>query len=37
MIDVFDAERAWVLASGAGLWRTSDGVKWRADRPLNAG
>jgi photosystem II stability/assembly factor-like uncharacterized protein len=37
VIDVFDANHAWVLASGAGLWRTTDGLRWRADGPLNTG
>lgn len=37
VIDVFDADHAWVLASGAGLWRTTDGVHWRAIGPLNTG
>jgi photosystem II stability/assembly factor-like uncharacterized protein len=37
VIDVFDADHAWVLASGAGLWRTTDGLHWRADGSLNTG
>jgi photosystem II stability/assembly factor-like uncharacterized protein len=35
VIDVFDADHAWALASGAGLWRTTDGLHWRAIGPLN--
>jgi photosystem II stability/assembly factor-like uncharacterized protein len=37
VIDVFSASHAWLLAPGAGLWRTTDGLHWRAIRPLNTG
>lgn len=37
VIDVFDPEHAWVLAPGTGLWRTTDGLLWHADGPLNTG
>ena len=37
VIDVLSARHAWLLASGAGLWRTSDGTHWRAIAPLNTG
>jgi len=32
-IDVLDAEHVWLLASGAGLWHTTDGFRWRAIGP----
>jgi hypothetical protein len=37
VIDDFSASHAWVLAPGAGMWRTNDGLDWRPIRPLNAG
>jgi hypothetical protein len=37
VIDTFDSEHAWLLAPGAGLWRTTDGLNWRPDGPLNTG
>lgn len=37
VIDVFDADHAWLLAAGAGLWRTADGLHWDAEGPLNTG
>jgi photosystem II stability/assembly factor-like uncharacterized protein len=36
-IDVLNADHAWLLAPGAGLWRTTDGVRWSAVGPLNGG
>jgi hypothetical protein len=35
--DALDASHAWLLAAGAGLWRTDDGLHWRAVGPLNTG
>jgi photosystem II stability/assembly factor-like uncharacterized protein len=37
VFDVLDADHAWLLAPGAGPWRTTDGLRWRAIRPLNTG
>jgi photosystem II stability/assembly factor-like uncharacterized protein len=36
-IDALSARHAWVLAPGAGLWRTTDGLHWHPLRPLNTG
>jgi photosystem II stability/assembly factor-like uncharacterized protein len=36
-LNVLDADHAWLLAAGAGLWRTTDGVQWHAIGPLNTG
>jgi photosystem II stability/assembly factor-like uncharacterized protein len=36
-LDVLDARHAWLLASGAGLWRTTGGLRWRVVGPLNTG
>jgi photosystem II stability/assembly factor-like uncharacterized protein len=36
-LSVLDASHAWLLAPGAGLWRTRDGVHWQAVKPLNTG
>jgi len=35
VISVLDTSHAWVLAPGAGLWRTTDGQDWQAVGPLN--
>jgi hypothetical protein len=35
MLNVLDANHAWLLAPGAGLWRTTDGLHWRAISSLN--
>lgn len=37
LLDVLNRRVAWLLAPGAGLWRTTDGVHWRALGPLHAG
>lgn len=37
VIDAGNANHAWVLAPGAGLWRTTDGLDWHAIPPLNDG
>ena len=34
-LDVLDADHAWLLAAGAGLWRTTDGIHWHTIGPLN--
>jgi hypothetical protein len=34
-LNVLDANHAWLLAAGAGLWHTTDGVHWHAIGPLN--
>lgn len=34
-ITVLNATHAWILAPGAGLWRTTDGQDWQAVGPLN--
>jgi photosystem II stability/assembly factor-like uncharacterized protein len=36
-LSVLDARHAWVLAPGAGLWRTRDGLHWQPVEPLNTG
>ncbi len=36
-ISVLDARHAWVLAPGAGLWRTTDGHDWQTIGALNTG
>jgi photosystem II stability/assembly factor-like uncharacterized protein len=36
-IDALSASHAWTLAPGAGMWRTTDGLHWRAIPPLNTG
>ena len=36
-ISVLDARHAWVLAPGAGMWRTTDGHDWQVIGPLNTG
>jgi photosystem II stability/assembly factor-like uncharacterized protein len=35
--NVLDANHAWLIASGSGLWRTTDGLRWRSIGPLNTG
>jgi photosystem II stability/assembly factor-like uncharacterized protein len=37
VISVLDPRHAWVLAPGAGLWATANGLRWHADRPLSNG
>jgi hypothetical protein len=37
VFDVLSASQAWLLAPGAGLWRTTDGLHWGAVGPLHAG
>jgi hypothetical protein len=37
MLDALSASHAWLLAPGAGLWRTTDGLHWGAVGPLNTG
>lgn len=37
VFDVLSASQAWLLADGAGLWRTTDGLHWGAVGPLNTG
>jgi hypothetical protein len=34
-IDALSSTHAWLLAAGAGLWRTTDGVHWRVAGPMN--
>jgi photosystem II stability/assembly factor-like uncharacterized protein len=34
--DVLSATRAWLLASGQGLWRTTDGDHWQQLGPLHS-
>jgi hypothetical protein len=36
-LNVLDANHVWLLAAGAGLWRTTDGTHWRVIGPLNTG
>jgi photosystem II stability/assembly factor-like uncharacterized protein len=35
VISVLDARHAWLLAPGAGMWSTTDGVHWKATGPLH--
>jgi hypothetical protein len=35
ILDPVDASQAWMLAPGAGLWRTIDGLHWHAVGPQN--
>jgi hypothetical protein len=37
VIDAATANDAWILAPGAGMWRTTDGLDWHPIRPLNDG
>jgi hypothetical protein len=34
--DVLDASHAWLVGLGSGLWRTTDGLRWRRVGPLPA-
>jgi hypothetical protein len=35
VLDVLSPSHAWLLAPGAGLWRTTDGLHWDPVGPLN--
>ncbi|HWE15185.1 MAG TPA: hypothetical protein VG365_16795 [Solirubrobacteraceae bacterium] len=37
VLDALSASHAWLLALGARLWHTTDGLHWRALGPLNTG
>jgi hypothetical protein len=37
VIDELSASHAWLLAPGAGMWRTTDGLTWHVVPPLNTG